>query len=80
MVTEDHAKEQRNVSFSHKLSNCNSQWLGHWALLRIFAYFIYASFSDIVSNSHYIVSNGRMSNELERIWKEAVVFYLRFYP
>jgi hypothetical protein len=30
-------------------------------------------FNDAVSNPDFIVSNGRMINELERIWKEAVV-------
>jgi hypothetical protein len=28
-----------------------------------------------VSSSHYIVSNGRIINELERMWKEAVTVY-----
>jgi hypothetical protein len=30
-------------------------------------------FNDTVSSSDYVASNGRMINELERIWKEAVV-------
>jgi hypothetical protein len=37
--------------------------------------FIYSIFNDVFCISHYITSNERMivNNELERIWKEAVV-------
>jgi hypothetical protein len=36
-------------------------------------YFIYDLFIDDVSNSAYTAPNGRVSKELERMWKEAVV-------
>jgi hypothetical protein len=37
--------------------------------------FIYSLFNDAFNSSDYIASNERMivNNELERIWKEAVV-------
>jgi hypothetical protein len=36
-------------------------------------YFVYFLINDAVSLSDYVVSSGRMINELEMIWKEAVV-------
>jgi len=38
----------------------------------VILYFIYDLFTD-VSNSAYTAQNGRVSKELERMWKEAVV-------
>jgi hypothetical protein len=35
--------------------------------------FICDLFSDVVSSSDHVASNGRVINELERIWKKAVV-------
>jgi hypothetical protein len=35
--------------------------------------FICGLFNDAFSSSDYIASNGRMINELQRIWKEAIV-------
>jgi hypothetical protein len=35
--------------------------------------FIHGLFNDSVSTSGYTASNERMNNELERIWKEAVI-------
>jgi hypothetical protein len=35
--------------------------------------FICGLFNDAVSNSDYIVSDDRVVNELDRIWKEAVM-------
>jgi len=36
-------------------------------------YFSYGLFNDAVSSTLYVAPTDRMNNELERIWKEAVV-------
>jgi hypothetical protein len=41
--------------------------------------FICVLSKDALSNSDYIVSNGKMNDELERMWKEAVTAYSRKY-
>jgi hypothetical protein len=40
---------------------------------RLVFYFIYDLFNDTLSNSDYMVLSGRMSNRLERMWKEVVM-------
>jgi hypothetical protein len=49
-----------------------------------FIYFVYkiylfvcGLFNNAVSSSDYIASNNMMVNELERIWKEAVMVYFK---
>jgi hypothetical protein len=39
----------------------------------LFLFVIYSLFNNAVSSSGYILSNDRMNNELERMWKEAVM-------
>jgi hypothetical protein len=47
---------------------------GYLIMFYLFIYLlIYGLFNDAISNSGYIVSNGRMTDELDGIWKEAVV-------
>jgi hypothetical protein len=39
----------------------------------LFQFFIYSLFNNAVNSSGYILSNDRMNNELEMMWKEAVM-------
>jgi hypothetical protein len=49
-----------------------SKWVVSFISL-IFCLFTYSLFNDACSNSNYEVPNFRINNELERIWKDAVV-------
>jgi hypothetical protein len=45
-----------------------------------FQFFIYSLFNNAVSSSGYIMSNDRMNNELEMMWKEAVMYNFKYCP
>jgi hypothetical protein len=42
-------------------------------LINIVIVFLCALFNDALSSSDYTMSNGRMTNELDVLWKEAVM-------
>jgi hypothetical protein len=37
--------------------------------------YLCGSFNDVDGSSNYVASDGRMNNEMERIWKEALVAF-----
>jgi hypothetical protein len=65
------SKKTHRVSEDYCLWGCDSM---------DFHLFIYGLFNGTASSSGYIVSNGRIISELERIWEEVVLAQSRNLP
>jgi hypothetical protein len=71
-------EEDGKIETDDREINCEN---GMWMKLAQNCLFLICILFNNVSSSDCIASNDRMINtELERIWKEAVMVNLRYYP